>query len=636
MKKNTTHTNRRALFGLILGLATFVWPMAGFSAEDTPPSLAEQSPTTLSAPLAIEDIPWGTNMDEPLIGDPNALKGGTFYSWMPDYPLTFRLVGPNSNDAFASWNRAYTMEFGLVTRHPVTDAWIPWMATHWAVMDDQRTVYYKLDPDARWSDGEKITAHDYVFTDTMMRSEFIVDPFYNNYAQTYFESVEALDDYTLKIVGPRPSWRPLADYNLWPMPEHAIELGPNWVEESNTKWQVAAGPYVVTEAQPGKYVIFDRIKDWWGTDKRYFKGMYNVDRFFIQVIPVDRSLDFFKKGELTMEVVSTAKTWATEMDFEAAQKGWVHRKLEYLEMPQGIYGLHMNLEAPIFQNKDFRKAMQYLFPFEVLNRELMYDAYVRVVSAFEGTEYANPELIPYGFNPRKAKEHLEKAGYTERGSDGILVNAEGQRASFSLIYGTKSIERHLTVVQDIYKRAGVEMNLKLLEGAAAFNRGLERKYEMTLTSRAAGYYPSPYQYFHSDFKEETNNNNIWGFGTPATDKLIDIYRFDLNKANRLGAMHELDAIIQDEAFYIPFWTAPYIRFIYWDYLQFPETYFPKRTQSTLDWQVFWIDPERKQRLDEAMAAGESLTPDSEIVVDPWEIKEEIDKREGVASPIVVD
>ena len=46
----------------------------------------------------------------------------------------------------------------------------------------------------------------------MMRSEHIVDPFYNTYAEQYFESVDKIDDHTLRIVGTRPSWRPLADY----------------------------------------------------------------------------------------------------------------------------------------------------------------------------------------------------------------------------------------------------------------------------------------------------------------------------------------------------------------------------------------------------------------------------------------
>jgi hypothetical protein len=59
----------------------------------------------------------------------------------------------------------------------------------------------------------------------MMRSEHIVDPFYNNYAKQYYESVDRIDDYTLRIVGTRPSWRPLSDYGgLWPTPSHAVVL----------------------------------------------------------------------------------------------------------------------------------------------------------------------------------------------------------------------------------------------------------------------------------------------------------------------------------------------------------------------------------------------------------------------------
>jgi microcin C transport system substrate-binding protein len=286
----------------------------------------------------------------------------------------------------------------------------------------------------------------------------------------------------------------------------------------------------------------------------------------------------------------------------------------------------MNLSAPIFQNKDFRKAMQYLFPFELINSKLMYDSYYRLVSAFEGTEYANSNLKPYGFNPQKAREHLVKAGFDKRGQDGILVNANGERASFTLTFGEKTFERHLTVVQEVYKKAGVEMNLKLLDGATAFNRGLERKYEMIVTSRTAGFYPEPNQYFHSKFKAVTNNNNVWGYGTPETDKLIETYMYDFSKENRLQAMHKLDEVVQDEAFYIPFWDAPYLRILYWDYLCWPEYFFPRRTQQISDFQVFWIDPEREARLKGAMAKGESLGEDAIVDVDPYGIKKKMESK----------
>ncbi|HOE97902.1 MAG TPA: ABC transporter substrate-binding protein, partial [Candidatus Sumerlaeota bacterium] len=302
-------------------------------------ALAQPAPTAdgaTTAPLAPPpgEIPWVTNLDDPPIGSLEAIKGGTFNTFMYDYPLTFRLMGPNSNDAFAAWNRAYTMSFTLLQRHPVTDNYIPWMASHWAVMPDNRTVYYKLRPEARWTDGEPVTADDYVFAWEMMGSEAIVDPFYNEYVATYFESVEALDDLTLKVVGKQPSWRPLDDYALFPMPRHAIDLGPDWVQRANNTFQVAAGPYRVTEAITGKHVVFDKVPGWWGADLDYFRGLYNVDRIVVHVIPDGRELDYFKQQQIDMTLVASARIWAEETDFPAIQNGWAHKKRVFVDTPQ--------------------------------------------------------------------------------------------------------------------------------------------------------------------------------------------------------------------------------------------------------------------------------------------------------------
>ncbi|HJP29800.1 MAG TPA: extracellular solute-binding protein [Candidatus Latescibacteria bacterium] len=582
----------------------------------------------LAVPSTAEDlssIEWVTNMDDPPIGDPAARKGGTFYTSMRAYPLTLRVVGPNANDAFASWKRANTMGFSLVTRHPTTDNYIPVMATHWSIQSDGRTIYYRLDEDARWSDGKPLTAADYVHTWHMMQSENIVDPFFNQYAKDYYEEVVAVEPYVLKVAGKFESWRPLDMFDIWATPQHAVTLEEGFPERYNTAVLPVQGPYVLTEQEAGQFVVFERLEDWWGKDKQYFQGMYNVDRIHIRVIDDnDRAFDFFKKGELSYYTVNTAKKWAEEMEFDAVKKGWAHRKRLFVDYPQGVYGFAMNLEKPIFQNKDFRKAIQYLFNFDEINEKLMYNAYYKQVSAFTGTEYENRDLVPYSFDPRKAREHLRAAGYEKRGEDGILVNAEGGRAAFTLSYGSKGLERHMTVVKQTFQRFGVEMDLRLLEPGTAFRNGLEREYEMTIMSRTSGLFPGPHQYYASVYKETKNNNNVWAFGTAYTDSLIDVYRFDTDKSQRLAAMHELDAIIQDEAFYAPFWQAPFMRFLYWDGLVFPDSFFPKRTQGMTDWQVFWIDEDREARLQEAMAADRSLGEDTVVDVDPYKVKDRIE------------
>jgi microcin C transport system substrate-binding protein len=613
------------------------------AAEDAKPAAAAAA---LPGPVILpKDIVWETDNNEPLIGSEKAIRGGTLNVAIGAYPLTFRIMGPNNNDFFASWNQAFTVAFGLVGRHPVTDKFIPIMATHWSVQKDQKTIYFKLDPDAKFSDGKPITADDYVFTWKMMQSKFIVDPFWNSYAERYFQSVDKIDNYTIRIVGTRPSWRPLVDYaGLWPTPAHATVLDKDWVTRTTNQPQIAIGPYVVSEAERGQSITFKRIPNWWGDKKRYFRGMYNFDEIHLRVIAPERELDYVRLGELDMMQEGTARIWNENYTFPAVTNGWLHRARVFVDWPSGVSGLQMNLEAPIFQNKEFRIALQYLLNFDRLNRNLMYNEYFRLKSFFEGTEFANPNLQSYEFSSEKAREHLERAGYhrpniignqstlaklrnvaygllfTRSDTDDILVNDKGEKASFTLMYDAKGLERHFTVIQQDFRRAGIDMRLQLLEPGTMFERALERKFEMVNLAMTSGLYPEPRQYLHTEFKKAKNNNDFWGFGTPEVDALIKTYEESLDPDARRDAMWRIDQIVHDEAFYIPFWTAPYIRLVYWDYVQFPEFYLPRRTQQLTDWMVYWIDPVKKAALEEAKRANKAYPVDQDLDKDYYGIR----------------
>src|SRR5262245_3988849 len=264
-----------ALASLLLPAASIAMFAADAPAQKQAAAADDKAPAVDTGPVTLpKDIVWETNNDDPIIGSEKAIRGGVLNVSLFSYPLTFRLMGPNNNDSFASWNRAFTTAFGLVGMHPVTDKFIPLMATHWSVQNDQKTIYFKLDPDAKFSDGKPITADDYVFTWKMMQSKFIVDPFFNSYAERYFQSVDKIDDHTLRIVGTRPSWRPLVDYGgLWPTPAHKTVLDDTWVTRTTNDLQLAIGPYVVSDVERGVSITFKRVPNWWGDKKRYFTGM---------------------------------------------------------------------------------------------------------------------------------------------------------------------------------------------------------------------------------------------------------------------------------------------------------------------------------------------------------------------------
>ena len=140
------------------------------------------------------DLKWEDGLDNPEIGDPNAKKGGVLRQWAPgSYPDTFRPNGPNSNSGFRG--PLYDeIIIGLVSIHPVTGKIIPGIARKWAESPDRRTVYFELDPDARYSDGAKVKAVDLLVNMYIRTSEHSRDVFYNNFYYQNASNITIYDD----------------------------------------------------------------------------------------------------------------------------------------------------------------------------------------------------------------------------------------------------------------------------------------------------------------------------------------------------------------------------------------------------------------------------------------------------------
>lgn len=569
--------------------------------------------------LFAESLPtglvWQTNDQEPVYTSEQAKKGGVYRTYILSYPLTFRLYGPNSNaGGFVSVNRDYAL-FSLTGLHPNTLQIIPKLATHWAVMKDQQTVYYKLDKDARWSDGHPITADDYLFAHQFLQSEHIKAPFYNQYMRDNFSSVTKIDTHTIKIVGTKPSWRILATLSLSPVPKHATLLNKDWVKTAQWQPNVVPGPYVINpdKTKKGRKVVFERVKNWWGEDKRYFKNMYNFDQIVLEVVRnAEVAYELFKKQELNVFTPSEVQ-WSKKSDFSAVNKGYIKKQKLYTDVWSGMRGLFFSTQQKPWDNKKLRQAVAHTLDFETINKNLLYSLSVRKHHFFDVlAPYKVKDQRTYAFDIQKAADLIASEGF-QRGADGIFQK-NGQPLSLTTVYGSDSMKPHLAYWQQTAKQAGIKLNLQKLDGAAFFEGINNHDFQSFVLSFGSGRYPGPRQMLHSENLKK-GTNNVTMFADPKIDEWIEIYEFDLDEAKRVQAIKNIEQMVHENAIVVPFWKKNFALLMWWHSIQGPEKFI---TKIGFNRNILWYSDEAQTDLDQAKQADQAL-PVLPLEADPNQV-----------------
>lgn len=566
-------------------------------------------PTIASAYIeekTVDDLPknleWITNDSFKEIGSDKAIKGGVMKYWLQDYPPTFRSVGPNSNSEFRGYIN--TNRLVLVEQHPNNSSeWIPVMATHWAFGDDGKTVFYKLNPKAKWSDGKPVTADDYTFLFEMMRSEHIVAPWYKNHYTEQLVGIRKYDDHTISIEAnvqkPKPDL--LYHTTVPPRPKHfhKPKLKDGWVKATNWEIEPNTGPYQVSKFKKGKFVEFKRKKDWWGNDMRYFKNRFNIDFYRLNVIRDQNSAwEQHIKGNIDWFRVPFPKIWNGKAKGEIFDKGHIRRAWIYNDTPQSPAGLFINVKSkPFLNDKKVRYAIAHAVNFDKMNSVVLNNDYSRLPGFSTGLgDYSNTSIKAREFSIEKANKLLDEAGWTERGKDGVRIK-DGERLSFSLLYTYDAATPRMALFKEEMAKAGIEMNLNMVKGSAGFKKLLEKQHEVSLSGWSTSFRPGYWQYFHSD-NAKPQTNNIMMVTNPELDKEIIKYREATTHEERVKLAHKIQEMIHEEGTFIPTWMVPFNRFTAWAYIRWPENP-PKHAEQLMDVMglgILWIDPQYKDKI----------------------------------------
>ncbi len=579
------------------------------------------SPLVRALPSALPSgLDWQSNLSDPIFADPSAKPGGRYRTFVTTFPLTLRLVGPDSNGSFAGYMRANNLS--LVGIHPNTLNPLPELATHWAFGDDGHSIYFRLDPDARWSDGKPVTADDYVFGLEFMRSKFILAPWYNNYFSEVITDLVKYDDHTIGIEGAvaKPQDEMLFEYSVSPVPKHFHTLDENWVRDYNWRVEPNTGPYIISEIRKGKYVEFSRKKDWWANDKRYFKHRYNPDHLRVKLIrDINIAYQYFRKGELDNFPLLMPRFWHKKAQGDIYEKGYVGKIKFYNDVPQPISGLFLNEDARPLDDINVRYGIAHALNVDKVINTVLHGDYERLQSAHEGYgDYTNTKIRAREFDLKKAGEYLDKAGWDTRNKNGIRVK-DGQPLSIRITYYNSGHNDRLVILSQEALKAGIEFKLQLLDPSAAFKQIMENKHQAAWMGwSGGGLSPRYWEFYHSENAHISQTNNVTNTDNPLMDAKIMAYRKGTDKADRVKLAHELEQMIHDQGSFIPTFKVPYTREAYWRWLKLPPSHGTRTSDSLFDplggsGGLFWIDKQARRDILKAKGDGDSLPP--EIIVD---------------------
>lgn len=570
-----------------------------------------------------EGLEWISNMDQPTFAYQDAPKGGTVNFRISSFPLTLRTVGPDSNGAFAGYTRGL---FGkLLEQHPQTRKYIPYLATEWAFGGDNRTMYFKLNEDAEWSDGEEVNADDYVFTQEYMTSEHLQAPWYNDYFTNEIAEISKIDDHTIKVVaGTEKSVDDLyyTFYDLRPTPEHAVRprLNEDWVEEQNWTIFPTVAPYEISDVDTGKSVTFNRVKDWWAEDLKYMKGRNNVDRIRVKVIrDEDVALQAFNKGEIDVYGMTLPAVWhGFDESYSSFANGYVRKLWQYNDRPQGLTGVWLNQDKALLSHQDIRIGIAHSINIPKMIESALYGDYSHLQNLGSGYgKYENSDVSAYPFDPEKAREYFAKAGYTEMGPNGYLINSEGKELTVDFLYLYDAHTARVSVLQEEAKKAGLNLQLNLLAGAQGFKAVLEKNHEAAFFGMGTSMLPGYWQYFHSD-NAIPQTNNFTMTADPELDELIMTYKEEFDTETRVKAAHEIQERVMANAAFIPTYSVPFSRAAHYKWIKLPEVAlgledFPFCFSTYDCYSAYWINENEQEKVKAAMKSGEAL--EQEVFID---------------------
>jgi microcin C transport system substrate-binding protein len=496
--------------------------------------------------------------------------------------------------------------------------------------DDFAFVIYRLRKEAHWHDGKPVTPEDVIFSFETLKKN---SPMYSSYYRHVSKAEKTGErDVRFTFDGPGNRELPTIVGELPVLPRHwwegvDSEGRKRDVTATTLEKPVGSGPYRIKEFVAGRSIVMERVKDYWGANLATQIGLNNFDELRFEFFRDNTvALEAFKADQADWIAENSAKQWATAYDFPAVAEKRVVKEEFPVNDSGRMQAFVINLRREQFKDARLRRAFNYAFDFEEMNKQLFYGQYKRIDSYFYGTELASsglpegqelqiletvrdkvpPELFtqpytnPVGGNPeavrgnlREAMKLLKDAGFEIR--DHKLVNAAGKPVTVEILVQDPASERIALFYKPSLERIGVTASVRVVDDAQYENRMRAFDFDMITDQWGESLSPGNEQreFWGSQAADIPGARNTVGIKNPAVDALIDKVIFAKDRAELVAATKALDRVLLWNFYVVPQFSYPFSRYARWD--RFSHADLPKYGRSGLP-TLWWYDAEKAAKI----------------------------------------
>lgn len=489
--------------------------------------------------------------------------------------------------------------------------------------DDFTTATYRLRAEARWHDGKPVTADDVIFSfETLKKNSPMFIAYYSHVVKAEKTGEREV---TFTFDGPGNRELPSIVGQLIVMPKHwweGTDASGNRRNILNTTLEppLGSGPYRIREFSAGRTVVLERVKDYWGAKLPAHVGMNNFDELRYEYFrDRDVAREAFKGDRVDWILDMSAKDWSTAYDFPAVREKRVIKEEFPVNNEGRMQGFTFNLRRPVFQDERLRRAFNYAFDFEEMNKQLFYGLYKRIGSYFDGLPdfmasglpqgqelailetvrdkvpaelFTRPYANPVGGTPenvrnnlREATRLLREAGFEVK--DRKLVDRKGAPVAVEFLTYDPSSERYILFYKPNLERLGITVNVRTVDAAQYQNRVQNFDFDIITDLWPESMSPGNEQrdFWGSKAADQPGSRNSAGIKNPAIDAIIERVIFAKTRDELVAATKALDRVLLWNFYVVPHWNVNKRFYARWD--RFSHAELPKYASGGLPTLWWW-------------------------------------------------